>query len=87
MKQDVHIRLIQQSDLRELWEISYGPRADLEWKKWDGPYFKDPILNWIEFSTSFGERAVGNVNRGVILYHDQIVGTVTSYWEDGQLKQ
>lgn len=36
---------IKENDLQEWWEIAYGPKADLEWKKWDGPYFKDPVLD------------------------------------------
>ena len=55
-KDENHIQLksITEENLSALWSISYGPKADLEWKKWDGP-FQDPILTWEEFKNGFGK--------------------------------
>jgi hypothetical protein len=49
MAETVTLQPITEEMLVELWSISYGPKADLEWKKWDGPYFQDPVLTWEEF--------------------------------------
>lgn len=38
---DLILRTIQKGDLLELWEVSYGPQADLEWMAFNGPYFQD----------------------------------------------
>ena len=46
MKNHIQLKSITEENLSALWSISYGPKADLEWKKWDGPYFQDPILTW-----------------------------------------
>lgn len=83
----VRLKSIQQADLAELWAISQGPTADLEWKKWDGPYFKDPILSWETFATGWGKDSVDNPLRKAIVVDDKLVGIVTAYWEDGQLRR
>lgn len=83
----VSIREIGLEDLRSWWEIAYGPEADLEWKKWDGPYFNDPVLSWEAFRNGFGGVSVGNPNRRLILVNDEIVGLVTAHWEDDNLRQ
>lgn len=44
-EEQLEIRTIREADLLPLWEISYGPQADLKWKKYNGPYFDDPILS------------------------------------------
>ena len=38
MKNHIQLKSITEENLSALWSISYGPKADLEWKKWDGPY-------------------------------------------------
>lgn len=52
----ITIRNITEEELQHLWEISYGPTADLTWKDFDGPYFNDPILSWPEYKEGFGSR-------------------------------
>lgn len=84
---NVWLKQIEASDLAELWAVAYGPKADLEWKKWDGPYFKDPVLSWADFATGWGKDCVDNPMRKANMANNQIVGIVTAYWEDGQLRR
>lgn len=83
----IWLKEITQEDLKPLWEISYGPNADLTWMEFNGPYFQDPVLNWQEFSTGWGKDSVNHPHRKLIMAEKQLVGMVTAYWEDGQLKQ
>lgn len=87
MKTQLTLQAITQDHLKSFWEISYGPKADKEWMKYDGPYFKNPILTWDEFSTGFGLKIVNNPNYRGIFYQEKIIGCVSAYWSDGELKQ
>lgn len=87
MKKQVSLQPILEEDIKNIWEISYGPKADLEWMKFNGPYFNDPVETWEEFSTGFGKSLINSPMRKAIVVDDAIVGLVTAYWEDGQLKQ
>lgn len=88
MKQEeVSLQKIKKEDIHSLWEISYGPAADLEWTKWNGPYFNDPILTWEEYKNGFGKDSVDNEMRRSILLGEKQVGMVTAYWEDGSLRR
>ncbi len=83
----VYLKDIKERDLHYVWDISYGPSADLTWKEYDGPYFEDPILSWEEFSTGFGKVSIDNPHRKLVMADHQVIGMVTAYWEDGHLKQ
>lgn len=83
----IELAVINEEDLLDIWEISYGPKADLEWMKYNGPYFNDPIMNWEEFSSGFGKSLINDPLSKAILFNNKIVGLVTAYWEDGELKQ
>lgn len=83
----ITIKNITKTELKELWELSYGPKADLTWKNFDGPYFKDPILTWEEYQKGFGKRLITDENAGVIFYGAEMLGVVTAYFEDGSLKR
>lgn len=87
MTQDIWLKTIETNDLKEIWEISYGPKADLEWMKFNGPYFKDPVETWESFSTGYGSTLINSPMTKVIMKNQQIVGLVTAYWQDGSLKQ
>lgn len=86
IKNALAIRPLQKADLRELWEISYGPKADLKWTETNGPYFQDPILGWEKFQEKSEER-IGQPNFAVVLLENRIVGLLTSYWDDGKLQR
>lgn len=83
----IELAVINEEDLLAIWEMSYGPKADLEWMKYNGPYFNDPIMDWEEFSFGFGRSLINDSLSKVIIFNNQIVGLVTAYWEDGELKQ
>ena len=87
MKNHIQLKSITEENLSALWSISYGPKADLEWKKWDGPYFQDPILTWEEFKNGFDKNCLNNPLRKAIYYQGRLVGIATAYWEDGNLHQ
>ena len=86
-KGKIRIKSFEEKELRPFWEISFGPRADLEWMNWNGPYFNYPVVTWDEFRNGFGEQCLNNPNRAVIWYDNQMIGIVTAGWEDGELKQ
>lgn len=81
------IQSVISATIRELWEISFGPQADKQWMAFNGPYFNDPVQSWSTFQVSYETHSVENPHRGVIYYHDRIVGEVFAHWEDGNLKQ
>ena len=87
MKNNTSLRTIKEEDLQLIWEISYGPKADLEWMKYNGPYFKDPVETWETFSTGYGKSLINDSMSKAIVADDKIVGIVTAYWIDGNLKQ
>ncbi len=83
----ITLKPITEDNLSELWSVSYGPKADLEWMNWDGPYFQDPVLTWEDFRSGFGKNCLDNPLRKAIYADDRIVGIVTAYWEDNDLHQ
>lgn len=83
----VWLKKIEKDDLINLWNISYGPQADLEWMKYNGPYFNDPIQTWEEFSSGFGNFIIDNPMFHLVMLEEKMVGIVTAYWDDGKLKQ
>ncbi len=87
MAETVTLQPITEEMLAELWSISYGPKADLEWKKWDGPYFQVPVFTREEFRTGFGASCIDIPLRKAISYQGRIVGIATAYWEDNTLQQ
>lgn len=83
----VTIRTVDAADLREMWEVSYGPAADRRWMAYNGPYFNDPIQSWESYRDGWGQSSMDNPMRGVIEVEGQLVGEVTAYWSDGTLQQ
>ncbi len=83
---NIIIRTIVESDISNLWEVAY--RDNLEWTKWDGPYFNDPIYSKEEYLNNIAPKYYLNKdNKGLILYDTNIVGIITYSFEDGKLKQ
>lgn len=81
------IRPIQVADLPELWALSYGPKADLEWLKYNGPYFEDPLQDWQTYREGWGQKALDNPLRRGIQWQGELVGEVSAYWSDRDLRQ
>lgn len=84
---NVQIREIFLDDLASLWEVAYrNPNA--EWTKWNGPYFKDVLPTRREFLEKVGPTDfVHNQFKNIIIVDKQIVGIVSAYYEDGELKR
>lgn len=83
----IELKAVEKAALIELWEISYGPQADLKWMAYDGPYFKNDRLDKETFLEGWGNKIINHPNYRVILMNGQIIGLVTAYWDDGELKQ
>lgn len=80
----IKIRKIKENDLVMYWEIAY--RDNLEWMKWNGPYFNDPIYTKEQFINEIGPKYyLNNSRRQVITYNQEIVGLVSYYFEDEPL--
>lgn len=84
---EIVITSVSNEHIQTLWEISFGPQADLQWRKFNAPYFNDPILDFESFKESYQSNGINNAHRGVILYKDTIVGVMSANWVDGQLEQ
>ncbi len=80
MAKQSHFNRLQEI-IAELWSISYGPKADLEWKNGTDRISR-PVLTWEEFRTGFGASCIDNPLRKAISYQGRIVGIATAYWED-----
>ena len=87
MENIVTLKNVEESDLKQWWEKRYEPKADLEWMKYNGPYFNDSVQSWEEFYDYHKSKTLHSPMRKLIIYNDQIVGEVSAYWEDGKLKQ
>lgn len=87
MRKDIYLKPIKRDELYLIWAVSYGPKADLEWMKYNGPYFNNPVESWTEFAIGYGESLIDNPMCKAIVVNNQIIGLVTAYWEDGGLRQ
>lgn len=87
MLKNVTLKTIVKEDLPAIWAISYGPKADLEWMKFNGPYFNNPVKTWKEFSGDYGLSLIESPMNQVIVVNETIIGMVSAYWSDGDLKQ
>lgn len=87
MLESVYLKSIAASDVKDLWEVSYGPKADLKWMALNGPYFEDPIIPWEDFSNGLGKNITDHPMIKMIMVRKRIVGLVTGHFEDGELKQ
>lgn len=84
--EDIRIRKVKESDLKKLWKTAY--KDNLEWMKWNGPYFNDPVYEEEVFVQNIGPKYyVDSDSIGLILYKDKIIGSVSYSFIDGQLKQ
>lgn len=81
---NISLRSIETKDIFDLWRMAYD--GDLEWTKWNGPYFNNPILTFEEFKNVAEENYLNNPYRAVIVYENKVVGQVSAFWEDGELK-
>nr|WP_239454461.1 GNAT family protein [Bacillus suaedaesalsae] len=77
----VALRTIENSDFPVLFEFIYGSENP-EWKKWDAPYFPHKQIPYHTFVEQMMKKSTSEpANQMVILHDEQIIGTVSSYWE------
>lgn len=66
-------------ELEHLWHLIYG---DLEWKKFDGPYYPIKHATLEEFRDGYFKRLKEGERSRLIELDGQVVGIVSYYWED-----
>ncbi|MDR1605584.1 MAG: GNAT family N-acetyltransferase [Streptococcaceae bacterium] len=82
----IELKLIQKEMIRPLFDIKYGEGADLEWLKFNGPYFRDSVPSWLEYQKS-SHTSIENPHRKIILVDNEIKGELSAHWEDGELQK
>ncbi|MFC6315160.1 GNAT family N-acetyltransferase [Lapidilactobacillus achengensis] len=80
----IELRSATPADIQPLFAIKYGAKADLVWMKYNGPYFRDPILTWPDFQ-KLARTFAANPHRQLIVVDQRVLGEVTAHWEDGDL--
>ena len=73
------LRKATDGELHEIFELIYG---DLEWKKFDGPYYGFRNATVEEFSKGFFKRLKNGEQALMIELDGKLVGLVSYYWED-----
>ena len=77
--ENILLRKATDADLHHLWELIY---SDLEWKKFDGPYYPFEMANVEQFRNGFFTR-LKNGDRALLIEVDgEVLGLVSYYWED-----
>ncbi|WNB91024.1 GNAT family protein [Bacillus sp. NEB1478] len=76
---ELTIRPISNEDISRLWDLLYKDESP-EWKKWDAPYFEHKHVPYEKFVKT-KENYVNQDNRWAIVVNDEVIGTVSYYWE------
>ncbi|MDR3191184.1 MAG: GNAT family N-acetyltransferase [Lactobacillaceae bacterium] len=83
----IEIRKFTEADLEAFWQLAFSD-SDAEWTKWDAPYFTDALPEYADFIDRMGpETFVDNEMRQLIIVDGQLVGMVSAYFEDADLKR
>ena len=83
---DLVIREIKSSDIVELWRQAF--RDNLEWMKWNGPYFEDPVYDEEQFIYEIAPKYYLNKeNKYLIEIDSKIIGVLSYHFEDRELKK
>jgi RimJ/RimL family protein N-acetyltransferase len=75
----VHLRKAQALEAEALWQRTY---ADLTWKNFDAPYFAFTPPTLDEYKIGAFARLLAGQDALAIEVNSQIVGQVSSYWEN-----
>ncbi|MCL0329804.1 GNAT family N-acetyltransferase [Apilactobacillus sp. TMW 2.2457] len=73
--------------MESFWNIAFSD-VNAKWTKFNGPYFKDKLPRKEYYIT--GETAQKHLNNPffkAIYFNNQIIGSVSAYYEDGKLKR
>ncbi|KRL41213.1 GNAT family N-acetyltransferase [Lacticaseibacillus manihotivorans] len=82
----VAIRPLQAKEGHQFWQLAYSdPKA--EWIKFNGPYFRDVLPTEAEFMRTLEDRWLKDPLRQVITLNNELVGSMSAYYEDGSLKR
>lgn len=86
-KANIEIRPLEQGELTQFWQLAFSnPHA--EWTRWNGPYFHDVLPSQDVFTQEIAQEAwLNNDLRWVITYNNELVGSLSAYYEDGALKR
>lgn len=77
----VTLRSVEKEDLETLWTLIYG-EEDPEFKKWDAPYFPLEKVDLNKYVTEMSRQIdEGLEDMKLIIVNEEIIGTVTYYWE------
>jgi RimJ/RimL family protein N-acetyltransferase len=76
---ELAIRPITDEDLPKLWELIFKEDSP-EWKKWDAPYYEHKSLPFEQFMEQ-KEKYVHSESRWAIAVNEEVIGTVSYYWE------
>lgn len=83
----IEIRPLKRTELAEFWQLAFS-NPNAEWTKWNGPYFHDQLPSRKAFLTTVGPNEwLNNPYRWVIIFNHQIVGALSAYFDDGQIKR
>ncbi|TPR13295.1 GNAT family N-acetyltransferase [Apilactobacillus timberlakei] len=83
----IFLKKITKNDLETFWNVAYKDQ-NAEWTKFNGPYFKDKLPAKDDFINGYASKKQLNNNMyKAIWYNDKIVGSVSAYYEDGNLKR
>ncbi|WP_125710392.1 GNAT family N-acetyltransferase [Lacticaseibacillus porcinae] len=82
----VTIRPLNRAEAHRFWTLAYSdPHA--EWTKFNGPYFQDVLPTETEFMRTADSRWLNEPLRQVIYLDDELVGSVSAYFDDGKLQR
>lgn len=76
---ELTLRPIVEDDLYRIWELIYKD-GQLEWKKWDAPYYPHHTKTYEQFLET-KENWIGDDSYWAIEVEGVIRGTISYYWE------
>jgi RimJ/RimL family protein N-acetyltransferase len=81
------VRQFEEKDLEKFWQVAFSDEH-AQWRQFNGPYFHDKYPDLVTFVNEVGPKNfVNKPTQAVIELDGQIVGIVSAYFEDGELKR
>lgn len=82
----VMIRPLKAVEAQQFWQLAYrDPKA--EWTQFNGPYFHDQLPTESALMATVAKRWLNEPMRQVITLDGELVGSVSAYYDDGDLKR
>ncbi|TPR26391.1 N-acetyltransferase [Apilactobacillus micheneri] len=83
----ISLKKINKNDLEDFWNVAYKDK-NAAWTKFNGPYFKDKLPAKEDFVNGEASKKHLNNNMYKAIWCDgEIVGSVSAYYEDKNLKR